>query len=328
MRRARRLLALAGAFGPVTVLATGAAADEAPARQPVELTAPGPLDLLHGTLLPAGEGAPLVLIVPGSGPTDRDGNSPAGIRANSYRLLAEALSARGIATLRIDKRGLFASAGAIADPNRVTVADYAADARAWISAARVATGAHCVWLAGHSEGGLIALATGEGEGVCGFILLATPGRRLDMLIRDQIHASTADAGLLADADSALAALAAGRHVDVAGMAPGLAQLFNPAVQDYLIDLFHYDPAALAARSTGPMLVVQGLSDVQVTADDARALASARPDTRLVLLPGVNHVLKQVGDADRAANIRSYADRAMPVDGGVVDAIATFVTRRP
>ena len=65
-----------------------------------------------------------MLIVPGSGPTDRDGNNPMGVAAAPYRMLAEALAARGIGSVRIDKRGMFASAGAAADPNAVTIGDY------------------------------------------------------------------------------------------------------------------------------------------------------------------------------------------------------------
>ncbi len=91
-----------------------------------EVMIPGPKGPLAGTLLTAGKDAPVVVVIPGSGPTDRDGNSPLGITAAPYRLLAEALAARGVSTLRIDKRGLFGSKAA-ADPNDVTIAAYAAD---------------------------------------------------------------------------------------------------------------------------------------------------------------------------------------------------------
>ena len=81
------------------------------------LVAPGPQGDLAGTLVAPAEGQPLVLIIPGSGPTDRDGNSPLGVTAAPYRLLADALAERGIGTLRIDKRGMFASK-AVADAMR------------------------------------------------------------------------------------------------------------------------------------------------------------------------------------------------------------------
>ena len=79
----------------------------APVEKP--MTAPGPEGLLAGTLLEAGNGAPLVLIIPGSGPTDRDGNNAMGVTAAPYRLLAEGLAGNGISSVRIDKRGMFGS---------------------------------------------------------------------------------------------------------------------------------------------------------------------------------------------------------------------------
>ncbi|HCJ43910.1 MAG TPA: alpha/beta hydrolase, partial [Erythrobacter sp.] len=100
--------------------------------------APGPQGDLAGTLIAPAEGQPLVLIIPGSGPTDRDGNNPLGVTAALYRLLADALAERGIGTLRIDKRGMFASKAAVADANAVTIADYVTDTASWVGAARTA----------------------------------------------------------------------------------------------------------------------------------------------------------------------------------------------
>lgn len=293
-----------------------------------DITAPGPLGALHGTLLKPAAPGPVVLIVPGSGPTDRDGNNPLGVKGQPYKLLAEALAARGVATVRIDKRGMFASKGAVADANAVTIAAYADDVRAWAKAARSATGAPCVWLLGHSEGGLVVLAAGEGEGICGHILVSAAGRPLGTVIRDQLRANPANAPILAQAEGAIDRLEKGDRVDVAGMHPALANLFAPPVQGYLIDLFAYKPVTLAAKLKGPMLIVQGSKDLQIGEGDARALAAARPDATLVLLPGVNHVLKNIGaDGDIAANFASYGNPDLPVDPGVVDAVAGFVTKK-
>lgn len=316
---------LIGWVAALVAMITAVPATAEPA--PREITAPGPLADLHGTLIDAGKGKPVVLIVPGSGPTDRDGDNPLGVKAAPYRLLAEALAARGIGSVRIDKRGMFASKAAVADASKVTVADYVADITAWVAAARAATGAKCVWLLGHSEGGLMVLATGDAPGVCGIITVSAPGRPFDVLIREQIHANPANAVVFDQVDAALAKLKAGEHVDTAQLHPGLATLFYPAVQDYLIDLIRHDPAALAARVKAPMLILQGLADIQVSETDARALAAAQPKAKLVLLPGVNHVLKQVGAGDRAANLATYANPDLPIDPSAVDAVACFVTAR-
>jgi hypothetical protein len=291
------------------------------------ITAPGPQGPLEGTLLEAGKSAPVVLIIPGSGPTDRDGNNPLGVTAAPYRLLAEALAAKGVSSARIDKRGMFGSKAAVADANKVTIADYAADTHNWVDAIHKRTGAKCVWVLGHSEGALVALASAQNpDGMCGVILVSGAGRRMSDIIREQLRANPGNAPVLDSAMAAIDSLEQGRHVDVTDMHPALQRLFAPQVQDFLIDMFRQDPARLAAAVKLPMLIVQGERDVQVSVADAKALATAQPKARLVLIPAMNHVLKDVASDDRAANVATYADPSLPVDSTAVDAIASFVKR--
>jgi hypothetical protein len=292
-----------------------------------DISAPGPNGPLKGTLTSAGKAeAPVVLIIPGSGPTDRDGNNPLGVKAATYRLLADELAAKGVSTVRIDKRGMFASAGAVPDANAVTIDDYARDTHAWVAAARQRTGARCVWLLGHSEGGLVALAAARrDEGICGLVLIATAGRPLGDVLKDQLRANPANAPLLEQATAAVDALAAGKRVDVGALPPPLAPLFQPAVQGFLISAFALDPAKLAAAVRKPVLIVQGERDIQVGVADAQALKAAAPSSTLALLPDTNHVLKRVTTDDRGANVVTYADPSLSLAPGVTDTIATFVT---
>lgn len=293
----------------------------------VPMTVPGPHGPLSGTLVDAGKTAPVVLILPGSGPTDRDGNSPMGVTAAPYRLLAEALAANGVSTLRADKRGMFGSKAAIPVPDAVTIANYAADAHKWADALRKRSGRRCVWLLGHSEGGLIALAAAQQpQGICGLILVASPGRKLGAVLREQLQANPANAPLLPQALAAIDSLEAGKTVDVAGMPAPLLALFRPQVQPFLIDLLKQDPQALVSRTTLPLLIVQGGKDLQVSAADADALRGARPDSQLLLVPKMNHVLKDVEGDDRASNLAAYADPSLPVDPILVKAITRFVGR--
>ncbi|GGH48945.1 hypothetical protein GCM10011341_10950 [Frigidibacter albus] len=102
--------------------------------EPVQI--PGPQGPLEAERIAVEGAAHAVIIIPGSGPTDRDGNSgPMGLRSDSYKLLANGLAAEGIASLRIDKRGLYGSAAALADANDVTIANYAQDVRDWVAEA-------------------------------------------------------------------------------------------------------------------------------------------------------------------------------------------------
>jgi pimeloyl-ACP methyl ester carboxylesterase len=266
------------------------------------------------------------LIIPGSGPTDRDGNNPAGIKASTYRLLAEGLASRGVATLRIDKRGMFASAAATPDANAVTIADYVVDVRSWVAVLRKQTGAPCVWLLGHSEGGLVAMAAAKEQAdVCGLVLVATAGRPMGEVLRDQLKANPANGPILGQALPAIDMLEQGHRVDTGSMHPALQGLFNPAVQGFLISAFSYDPRRVLSDYSKPVLVLQGQRDIQVGVADARLLKQAVPQASLVLLPNVNHVLKSVTSDDVGANIATYADPGLPLASGVVEAIANFLT---
>ncbi|GBQ58156.1 hydrolase [Acidomonas methanolica] len=309
--------------------ATAAAPTQAP--PPVEsfLEAPGPTGPLKGTMLSPGKNAPVVLMIPGSGATDRDGNNPHGMKAATLKLLAEGLATRGIATLRIDKRGTFASAGAVPDGNAVTIEDYAADVHSWIGSVRHATGARCVWVLGHSEGGLVALVAGkEDAAICGLILVSTPGRPMGQVLAEQLKSNPANAPILGQALAALSTLEAGRHVDVDTLNPALFPLFRPAVQNFLIDALAIDPTRLLAGFHKPVLIMQGERDLQVGVKDAALLKQADPAATLVLLPDTNHVLKPVASDDRRANVATYADPGLPLAPGVVPAIADFVLSPP
>lgn len=296
----------------------------------IEVEAPGPAGALRGTMLtPGPDAGAVILIVPGSGPTDRDGNNPLGVSAAPYRLLAEGLAARGITTIRLDKRGMFGSAGAVPNANEVTVTDYAADVHQWARTARERTGAPCVWVLGHSEGGLVAQVAGQQpEDLCGLILVAAMGRPLRTVLLEQLRADPANAVLADQAEAGLANLEAGRPVDTEGMHPALVPLFAPTVRTYLSNLMSYDPAGLMSTLAVPVLIVQGERDIQVTQADARRLADANPAARLVMIPTANHVLKAVESDDRAANFATYANPSLPLAPGIVEAIADFVSAAP
>lgn len=294
-----------------------------PVAAPVTLpTEPAPL---HGTLLtPEGPTRAVALIIAGSGPTDRDGNSPLGVSASSYRLLAEGLAAHGVATVRADKRGIAESAAAGGPEADMRFGHLVEDARAWAAATAERTGQPCVWLIGHSEGALVALAAVEGgnDSVCGLVLLSGAGRRARVVLEEQLGPQLPEP-MRTQAFQILAELEAGRTV--ADTPPALAALFRPSVQPYMISWLALDPAALTAAWDGPVMVGSGTTDIQTPAVEAEALAAARPGVHLVLWEGVNHLLK-LAPADRAGNIATYGDRTLPLAPGVVEDVAGFILR--
>jgi pimeloyl-ACP methyl ester carboxylesterase len=107
----------------------------------------------------------------------------------------------------------------------------------------------------------------------------------------------------------------------------LAPLFRPSVQPYLISQLNLDPAQAIGAVRAPTLIMQGGHDLQVGVTDAQRLRAARPDARLVILDGVNHVLKDA-PAERGANLATYADPALPLNPAVVSLITEFVRGLP
>jgi uncharacterized protein len=294
-----------------------------------EIEAPGPNGPLKGLMLSPGvESAPVVLIIPGSGPTNRDGNSLHGLNTDTYKLLAEGLAAHGIASVRIDKRGMFTSHAAIPNANDVTIADYAGDVHSWAKAITEKTGAKCIWVLGHSEGGLVAIVAAKDNppDICGLLLVAAPGRKFGDILKAQMRSNAANAPILDEALRDIDTLEAGKRVELSieHTRPEIFSIFQPAVQGYLIDLMSYDPPKVLASYKGPVLVLQGERDIQIGADDAKLLAAADTHAKLVLLPAVNHVLKTVDSDDRMANLKTYFDPKLPLAPGVVETITDFV----
>jgi len=277
--------------------------------------------MLSGAYIDAGQGAPIVIIVPGSGPTDRDGNNGAFV-SNALKFLAADLARQSISSIRVDKRGMFSSASA-GNPNNVRVDVYGEDYRKWAETAIELSGQDCAFLLGHSEGGIMVSAAALGqENICGIITVAAPGFKLGDVLWSQLKSNPANRRLLKPAKRAITALEAGERVDVSKMHSALQKLFNPQVQDYLISLFAVDPAQILAATDVPKLVIQGEHDVQVSKADAQRLAQAS-GAKLVIIPKMNHVLK-TAPKRRSANIKAYTSPNIPIDSRVSEAAAAFV----
>lgn len=277
---------------------------------------------LHGTLLaPSGETRAVGVIIAGSGPTDRNGNSAQGIRASTYRLLAEGLAEEGIATVRYDKRGVGESLFTGMPEQNLRFSHMVDDAVDWAEQAAARAGLPCAWLIGHSEGTLVALAATERDtsAICGLVLVSGAGRPARIILEEQLGPQLPEP-MRTQAFTALAELEAGREVEPI---PGLEALFRPSVQPYLMSWLALDPRKLIAAYEGPVLIAQGTTDIQVTTVDSDAMKAAQPDATLVVWDGVNHVLK-VAPAERAANIRTYGDPDLPLAAPVVPDIAAFI----
>ncbi len=277
--------------------------------------------VIHGTLdVPSRTPVPVVLIIPGSGPTDRNGNSSQ-VRANAYELLAAALAANSIASVRYDKRGVGASAAAMAAERDLRFETYVNDAAAWLRRLRSDGRFSRIVVAGHSEGSLVGMIAVQRGPADGFVSLEGAGRPAAAVLREQLKPKLPPA-LYAQADGIIAQLDQGHAV--AHVPAELVPLFRPSVQPYLISWFRFDPAVEIAKVGPPVTIVQGTADVQVSVADAEALARARPSARLVIVGGMNHVLKYAPDTtSQAAILRGYEDPSLPIDPRAVDAVVSL-----
>ena len=288
-----------------------------------EIALPSTPAPLHGTLLtPEGDTRAAAVVIAGSGPTDRDGNSPLGVRGDMLRQLAEGLAVDGVATIRYDKRGIAQSRAAALDEETLTFDSLVADARAWAAEAAARTGRPCVWLIGHSEGALIAQSAAvDNPQVCGLVLLSAVGQKAGDQLRQQLDAGLPES-LKPAAMRAVTELEAGRATD---NIPGLEALFRPSVQPYLISYFARDPVAMIQAYPGPVLLGHGSTDIQVPADNADRLAAAQPRAEKVIFEGANHLLR-AAPMERLANGATYADADAVLDPHVVPAVAAFILK--
>jgi len=311
----------------------GPAAPTAPAAkgspQPVESLVAidgGDDSLLFGAMLRpvGGGGVPTVLILPAQG-ADRDGNSTGdGTKSNTYKLLAEALAAQGVASLRIDKRGVGASAKAIVREDDLRFSTYVDDAVIWTKFLRTQPRVNCLAILGHAEGALVAALAAQKIKVCALIEVSGSGRPAAALLAEQLKVAFDQKKLDQDsyeqAVKILNTLAAGKTV--ADPPEKLNALFRASVQPYLISWLDLNPVE-ALKTAPPTLILQGSRDYEIGQDDAQKLSAAPKYAKVVLIANADHDMKVA-----APNVPATAvnDLNQPISPQASSAIADFLKR--
>ena len=262
---------------------------------------------------------PVVLIIAGSGPTDRNGNNPR-MKNNSLQQLAFALAASGISSLRFDKRGIAESASSMGKEADLRFDDYVNDVSNWISFLKADKRFTRIIVAGHSEGSLIGMIASNGR-ADKFISISGAGKPAGELIREQLDKQPDQVKDIAF--PILDSIIAGHTVS--DVNPMLASLFRQSVQPYLISWFKYNPQTEIAKLKIPVLILQGDNDIQVSEDDAELLSKANKDFKKEIIKNMNHVLKIVSD-DRDENVKSYSNPSLPISAELVAQIVSFVNK--
>lgn len=278
---------------------------------------------------PEGGSSTAVLIIAGSGPTDRNGNSALSLVTYCYKMLSDALVERGYAVLRYDKRGIGLSRLTSGSANDVVFDDFVDDAAACVAYLRD-RGYTRVVVAGHSEGGSIAqcLEHREDVSVEALVLLCAPGYPMDEILMKQLSAQLMPnyMGLMLSATNIIQQLKRGNLVAEEKVPAELVSLFHPSVQPYLVSTMRHDPVTVAARSVLPTLVVSGGRDIQVSVDNGERLAKSAVNASHRVFENMSHVLKDATSSDRMEQMVSvYTNQQLPLTEGLAREIDTFIT---
>ncbi len=272
------------------------------------------------TIPESNEKVPLVIIIAGSGPTDRNCNSQ-GLQSNAYKYLAKSLYQEGIATLRYDKRFIGKSIDTILNPRDLTIDTYINDAKQWVDQFKSDERFSDIIILGHSEGSVIGGIVSQNENVDKFISIAGPGNTIDKILKEQLGAQSES--VLKYATPIIDSLASGHFVN--NVPPGFIGLFNKSVQSFLISWMKIDPCKELAKVNKPVLIVQGSTDIQVSVKEAELLKEANKNAELVIIDGMNHIMKDA-EADRMKNLATYYNPDLPLNQELVKSIVNFILK--
>lgn len=270
---------------------------------------------LKGSLMyPAEKTAnmPVALIIAGSGATDRNGNSLPMLNSNAYKMLAEELAGNGIASFRYDKRLIGASTGFNKDESKLRFENYVQDAVALLQYLK-SQGYTRIFILGHSEGALIGTLAAQQVKVDAFVSLCGGGENVALTLKRQMNNP--------EANKVIDELQQGRLTN--DVPSSLQVAFRASAQPYLVSWMKYEPAAELAKLRIPVLIVGGTTDLQVPVADADNLKRAAPEATLMIITGMNHLLKDA-PAERNANLVTYNQPELPLNKELTAGLIRFL----
>jgi len=263
---------------------------------------------------------PVVIIIPGFGPLNRDGNG-GDFNTNMYKLLAYNLGKNGIASIRYDKRMIGLIQGSQKEKD-LRFEDNVDDVVALIDLLNSDDRFSKIILAGHSEGSLVGMLASHDEPIKGFISLegeAVPGEKvLTEEFKNQ-------AGFMSEGiKNVLDSLKRGKiNYNVE---PQLYSIARPSMQSYIMSWCRYDPGVEIHKLKMPVLLIQGTNDLQVGVDNGLKLkASAKSSAIYLIIRGMNYVLKDA-PADKAPNLATYKQPDLPLNTEMVGDIIDFIQK--
>ena len=274
--------------------------------------------LIDGTLLTpeSSKKQNLIIIIAGSGPTDRDGNQNF-LKGNSLKKLAEGLASHNIATFRYDKRIVKQIKKGNVDKN-IMFDDFVLDAKAVLSYFKATQNYNKIYIAGHSQGSLVGMLAAQDK-ADGFISLAGAGQSIDKVIIEQVQ-KTAPM-FLEDTKRVFKVLEEGKTTT--DFPPALISIFNLEVQPFISNWMSYNPVNEIKKLDMPILLINGTKDLQVTEAEAKLLKEASPKAELLIIEKMNHILVPI-EGDNLENSKSYNEPGRKLSMELIEAIVEFV----
>lgn len=281
-------------------------------------------DLIEGTLLvpDSKTSNTLIIIIPGSGPTNRDGNSTIG-KNNSLKQLAHFLADEGFASFRYDKRILKLMRNQRLDESRLRFEDFVKDAADVVNYFKLFHKDNFDFdrfiIVGHSQGALVAKLASLRTAVDGLILLCGTARPMDELMVNQLKQQAPF--LVKDLKVALDSIKTVGYVK--DYNPLLKSYVYKDVQPFMQSWMNYNPKDVAQKVMVPVLVIGGTTDIQIPAEDARELAEYIQKGEYAIIEDMNHVLKTVDDLG-LENQKSYTNPNYPLAKGLKTELSNFL----
>lgn len=263
----------------------------------------------------------LVILIAGSGPTDRNGNQQATGDNNSLKFLAEGLTDTKTSVFSYDKRILQQIKDKNTDEKSLRFDDMITDACDVFTYFKSQNKYKKIFIAGHSEGSLIGMVATTKMNADGFISLAGAGRPIDEVLFEQIEKNAPI--LKDDSRPVLDSLKKGKTVTIKN--PLLNSIFRESVQPYLISWIKYKPQDEIKKVQAPILLINGTKDLQVPETEAKLLNKANPKSELYIVENMNHVLKEIMNDDD--NLKSYSNPNLPVVNSLIERIKVFINKR-
>lgn len=273
---------------------------------------------LIGDLYSSNNNETVILLIAGSGPTDRNGNTLGIAENNSLKFLAEDLSSKGYSTFTYDKRVVYL----LKNKSEILNLDFKHgidDAKTVINFLKKDLKFKNVVVAGHSEGSLVGMIAAQNNAAA-FISLAGAGNSIDIVLKEQLHKQ---APMFDDEVSRIIdQLKSGNKVT--DVNPLLQSLFAEHNQPFLIEWIQLNPAREIAKLKMPVLIINGSTDLQVSENEAKILHKANPKSELVVIENMNHVFKTVTNYND--NMRSYSNPNLPINEELVPIIVKFLLK--